>query len=87
MSDKGPPCPTLSRRHGKTIQGLVREKIANELVDWFNQVDATYRNDLPAVRSSGPKMRAGFAIGQAAALRAVVCLPSPYEVGILPAAC
>jgi hypothetical protein len=30
----------------KAFYDRLGEQIANELVEWFNQVDATYRNDL-----------------------------------------
>ena len=37
-----PVTATLSRKFYETVG----DDVANELVDWFNQVDATYRNDL-----------------------------------------
>ena len=36
----------VTARLSKAFYERFGEKIANELVDWFNQVDATYRNDL-----------------------------------------
>jgi hypothetical protein len=39
------PVPVTARL-SKLFYQRFGEQIANELVDWFNQVDATYRNDL-----------------------------------------
>ena len=33
-------------RLSKKFHGPLGEDLATELVDWFNQVDATYRSDL-----------------------------------------
>jgi hypothetical protein len=36
----------VTARLSKQFYDRLGEQIANELVDWFNQVDATYRSDL-----------------------------------------
>lgn len=36
----------VTARLSKLFYDRLGEQIANELVDWFNQVDATYRTDL-----------------------------------------
>jgi hypothetical protein len=36
----------VTARLSKLFYERLGEQIANELVDWFNQVDATYRSDL-----------------------------------------
>lgn len=36
----------VTARLSKLFYDRLGEQIAGELVDWFNQVDATYRNDL-----------------------------------------
>jgi hypothetical protein len=40
-----PPVPVTARL-SKLFYDRLGEEIAKELVDWFNQVDATYRSDL-----------------------------------------
>jgi hypothetical protein len=42
---RGPPMPVTAKL-SKLFYERLGEQIANELVDWFNQVDATYRSDL-----------------------------------------
>ncbi|HEY8174517.1 MAG TPA: hypothetical protein VIF32_02395 [Gemmatimonadaceae bacterium] len=42
---KEPPVPVTARL-SKLFYDRLGEEIAKELVDWFNQVDATYRSDL-----------------------------------------
>ena len=39
----------LTARLSKLFYERLGEQIANELVDWFNSVDATYRSDLRAL--------------------------------------
>jgi hypothetical protein len=36
----------VTAKLSKLFYDRLGEQIANELVDWFNQVDATYRSDL-----------------------------------------
>jgi hypothetical protein len=36
----------VTAKLSKAFYDRLGEEIANELVEWFNQVDATYRNDL-----------------------------------------
>jgi DNA anti-recombination protein RmuC len=36
----------VTARLSKLFYDRLGEQVANELVDWFNQVDATYRSDL-----------------------------------------
>jgi tRNA U34 5-methylaminomethyl-2-thiouridine-forming methyltransferase MnmC len=36
----------VTARLSKAFYDRLGEEVANELVDWFNQVDATYRTDL-----------------------------------------
>jgi hypothetical protein len=36
----------VTARLSKLFYERLGEQLANELVDWFNQVDATYRADL-----------------------------------------
>jgi hypothetical protein len=43
-----PPVPVTARL-SKLFYDRLGEEIAKELVDWFNQVDATYRSDLREV--------------------------------------
>ena len=38
--------PVITARLSKLFYDRLGEQIANELVDWFNAVDATYRSDL-----------------------------------------
>ena len=38
--------PVITARLSKLFYERLGEQIANELVDWFNAVDATYRSDL-----------------------------------------
>jgi hypothetical protein len=38
--------PVITARLSKLFYERLGEQIANELVDWFNAVDATYRTDL-----------------------------------------
>jgi len=40
-----PPMPVTGKLSSQLYEKL-GEQVANELVDWFNQVDATYRADL-----------------------------------------
>ena len=39
----------VTARLSKLFYDRLGEEIANELVNWFNQVDATYRSDLKEV--------------------------------------
>lgn len=39
----------VTARLSKRFYDRFGEEIANELVDWFNQVDATYRSDLKEI--------------------------------------
>ena len=41
----GPPVPVTAKL-SKRVYDVLGEDIANELVDWFNAVDLTYRTDL-----------------------------------------
>ena|SRR5579872_2369795 len=41
----GPRVPVTAKL-SKKFYDVLGEDVANELVDWFNQVDATYRADL-----------------------------------------
>ena len=43
--DKGPSMPVTARL-SRLFYERLGEEIANELVDWFNAVDATYRGEL-----------------------------------------
>ena len=36
----------VTAKLSKLFYDRLGEQVANELVDWFNQVDATYRSDL-----------------------------------------